>query len=146
MSAVHLRYGHRCRPRDLHVACPRCGSRALAVKPSEHGSGAIVGDLAGTWHLADWSVRCGGCAYRADGLAFEGLPPLYYTFDVGALTVWAWSHAHLEMLGLFLSGRSVAQHPLWWMQTYVPGEWKKKRHRSALGRAIQARQSAALGG
>lgn len=121
---AHVRYGHRCRPRDLEVACPRCGALATAKKASESSEPSLIGDMSPSWSLEDWKVACTACLHRASGLAYDHLPACYWTFDVGRIRVWAWNREHLEFLGRYLRGDSAESEPYAWLGTYVPGEWK----------------------
>ena len=134
----HARYDHRCRARDLHVRCPRCHGRALATKDSEQGQSVLISELAGTWDVADWQVRCDSCPYRTSGLAFEALPALFYRLAAGGVELWAYNRDHLEMLGRFLEGRDVDHHPYGWLDTYAHKDWLTKKNRSALARAVGA--------
>jgi len=111
-----VRYGHDSRARDLEVVCPRCGGRARAFKPSEEKGGVIVGDLSPAWNVADWRVSCVACPYRADGVAYQTLPELFWQFAVGRTHVWAWNRDHLTFLATYLDGDETAvNHPYGWL-------------------------------
>ena len=134
----HVRYGHRCRARDLHVLCPRCGERALAQKNSEREMGVLIGDLSGTWDLSDWRVQCDSCLYRSIDVAYEELPKFYYRVEARGVELWAWNRDHLAMLLMVLEDQSVENHPFGWLATYARREWLLKRNRVGLARAIRA--------
>jgi hypothetical protein len=128
-GSTHVRYGHACRPRDLDVACPRCGARAQASKISERNSPPIVGDLSPSWNESDWIVVCTACPYRAADLGYERLPPLFWTTRVGDLEVWAWNRDHLVFLNKFLNGEPTDRDAYGWFGAYVPGVWQRQRAR-----------------
>ena len=123
---THVRYGHNHRPTQIHVRCPRCGSLALALKPSESDMGIATGDVSGTWHLADWTVACSRCPLRLAGLAYESLPPLFFEID----GIFAWNRDHLHFLSLHISGHDTAQHPYRFFTTYIRGEWLRDKNRT----------------
>lgn len=134
---AHSRYGHRCRPRDLHVRCPRCRERALACKDSEVGAGVLIGDRSPTWNLEDWRVTCESCLYRASEVEGDSLPDLYYVLSLGIGTFWAWNRDHLDMLHRLLDGESVAGDPYEWMATYAKRKWLLLKNRPRIVRAIE---------
>jgi hypothetical protein len=79
-SLTHVRYGHSSRPRLIEVVCPYCGGLAQASKPSESDfRSEIVSDLSPTFHIDDWIVKCLSCPKKIDGIAYEKLPPLFYS-------------------------------------------------------------------
>ena len=132
---THVQYGHSCRPRDIEVRCPRCGALAIARKPSEAGGREIVGDLSPSWALDDWEIVCLGCPFRTAGLAYDVLPTLFWTFEVGRLVVWAWNREHLAFIRRHLIGESTPTERYAWLGTYIPGDWKASAQRVA--RAIE---------
>lgn len=135
----HVLYGHRCRPRDIEVSCPRCGHLARARKKSEENERHfhLVGDLSPNWFLNDWTIRCTDCVYRAEDVAYDDLPARYWTFDVGDLVVWAWNRDHLVFLSKYLNGEDTTRDPYGWLGAYVHGAWKQDGARIAT--AIAAR-------
>ena len=134
----HILYVHRRRARELDVSCPRCGSVAQASKTSETDLGDLVAESV-SWHLDDWSVVCGSCPARQCGLAFGGLPPLYWQVDASSEVVWAWNRDHLQMLAGLLSGEPIDESPYAPLKTYVPKRWLSRRR--ALAKVIRRRLS-----
>lgn len=130
-SSTHVRYGHSCRPRDLDVQCPSCGHRALANKVSERNESTLIGDMSPGWNVADWTISCLSCAYRAHDVAYDHLPKLFWDFTVGDIGVWAWNRDHLAFLAKYLSGDRTSDDPYAWLGTYVPGDWQRIGRRIA---------------
>lgn len=138
---THVRYGHGCRARDLEVVCPRCSALAKAHKPSEKDESLVVGDLSPSWGLADWVVVCSGCPFRAANLRYRDLPPCYWCFDVGSISVWAWNRDHLVFIRRYLQDQAHRDDPFAWLGAYVPGEWKANADRvcKAIANAVERR-------
>ena len=136
----HVRYGHRCRPRDLEVRCPRCGDLATARKPSEACEKQLIGDLSPSWTLDDWEVACRKCTFRAGALSYDALPACFWCFDVGRFTVWAWNREHFAFIRRYLLGQADDSGPYAWLGTYVPGEWKANAQ--LVAKAIEKRLDA----
>lgn len=125
-GVTHVRYGHKCRPTVLDVCCTRCGGRASARKPSESEMGVIVGDTCGTWHLADWMIRCVSCPLRVTGLSYSDLPALYYEED----GFYAWNRDHLLFLADSFHGHDTSGNPYGVLGTYIKGEWLRHKKKS----------------
>lgn len=130
---THVRYGHAHRPREMEVRCPRCGGLARARKASEVDSRLSVMDIGSPgWNLEDWEVACTACPHRAAGLAYEALPDLYWSFEIGESCVWGWNREHLAFVRRCLLGRPEREEPYAWYEAYVPREWKKDAKRIAV--------------
>lgn len=129
----HARYEHTSRPARLHVACPRCEARCEAFKESEPEPGGRGSEA--LYALSDWVVTCSRCTFRARGLSYEDLPALYYQTDT--LGLWAWNREQLTMLLRVIEGRSVEGHPYRLYATYVKREWRLKRYRRRLVKAVK---------
>ena len=120
---AHVRYGHACRPRLLEVACPRCSALAIASKPSEKDA-VLVGDLSPSWRVDDWTLACQTCPYRAGDLSYQALPPRYWSFEVGDMTIWGWNREHLDFVRRCLLQQAQDSDPYAWLGNYIPGDWK----------------------
>ena len=148
---THVRYAHRARPTRVDVVCPACGERAEARLGCPDGVGAgtsaVVGDLSPEWSAGGWSTTCLSCPKRLSGTTYEGLPPLYWRFEVGDCAVWAWNRAHLAFLLRVVSGvggagqggagQGGAGEAYGWLATYVPGAWKSRRNAPRIAAAIR---------
>ena len=96
----HIRYDHKSRPKILDVACPSCGSKAIASKPSEESlEGVVVADLSPSFPINDWQIRCVECTYRKSGVAYNNLPALY--FSGGSFDTWAWNSDHAACISSY---------------------------------------------
>ncbi|MDO4724294.1 MAG: hypothetical protein Q4A97_05980 [Comamonadaceae bacterium] len=135
-GASHVRYDHRQRPAQLDVRCPRCGQRALAAPPpalldsmpNAMPGAHIAADGNALWNQP-FELRCTACPYRAQGLAYAQLPPLFHQISVGGRTLWAWNGGHLDMIAQALQGRDVRRHPYGFFATYLQRgwlQWRKK--------------------
>ena len=130
-GSSHARYDHRSRPRVLHVVCPKCSQQAEAAKESELEMGHVIGDLAGTWELLDWTIKCHHCPYRLNAAAYSELPQPYYRVTVRGFELWAWNRDHFDMLLRLLNRESITNHPYAWFATYAHRDWLRDRNRSA---------------
>lgn len=130
-SLTHTKYGHKSRPKKLHVSCPSCGALAEGSKPSESsGAGIMVSDLSPSFNVNDWEVVCFSCPLRLKGLSYEDLPRLFFTSDI--LDVWAWNLDHAKCVIKYLSNEDTAKNPYNWFMAYVSGNWKKKSKKTVL--------------
>ncbi|RRD67565.1 hypothetical protein EII19_05520 [Comamonadaceae bacterium OH2310_COT-174] len=131
-GASHVRYDHRQRPAQLDVRCPRCGQRALATPPpallDAMPDVRIAADGNALWDQP-FDLRCTACLYRAQGVAYAQLPPLFHQISVGGRTLWAWNSEHLDMIAQALQGRDVRRHPYGFFATYIQRGWMQWRHK-----------------
>ena len=128
----HVRYDHSSRPRVLDVVCPKCRSRATSYKDSELEKGHLIGDLAGTWHLEDWNIKCLSCSFRKSNTKYTQLPPPYYKVTARDIELWAFNHDHFLMLLRLLDGEDIAGEPYEWFATYAHRDWLKTSNRERL--------------
>jgi hypothetical protein len=88
--------------------------------------GAIVGDLAHTWHIDDWIIQCVSCPKRLTGLSYNNLPPLYYEED----GIFAWNRDHLLFIADSLYGRDISGNPYVFLRAYIHGDWLRHKKKS----------------
>lgn len=134
---THVRYAHGSRPTRIDVACPACGELAVSRLQNSEELAAVLGDLHPAWRVGGFDTTCLSCPNRLRSVTLEQLPPLYWRFDVGDLSVWAWNRDHLTFLLRLLSGEECRDNPYAWLETYVPGAWKSKRNAPRVARAIR---------
>ena len=127
-GSAHVRYGHDCRPKKLHLSCPKCGSLADAEKPSEKKMQPLIGDLSPSWCIDDWQIVCRSCFYRKEQLGNHDLPGLFYSDD--QTDIWSWNKDHLLCILACLKGENLPFREYDWLMTYVRGTWKGNRQSS----------------
>lgn len=129
-GASHVRYDHRQRPARLEVCCPRCGQRALAAPPDAMlvalPHAPIAAECNSLWDQP-FELRCTACLYRAQGVPYTQLPPLFHQISIGGRTLWAWNSQHLDMIAQALQGRDVRRHPYGFFAAYIQRGWMQWR-------------------
>jgi hypothetical protein len=138
MGYSHVRYDHCSRPRVLHVVCPKCAGCTTATKASESDDSHLIGDLSGTWGLADWVAKCIRCDYRDQGLSYERLTDPYYRVEAAGVELWAWNRDHFAMLLRLLRGEDIKGDPYEWFATYAHRQWLKRSNRRRLASKMEA--------
>ncbi len=129
-GVCHIRYGHQCRPRVLHVRCPRCHHCACADKVSEMFlNDTLIGDISPSWSIPDdWQITCYSCGYRRHHLHYDDLPPLYY--QDGITLLWAWNRDHLHAQIAELNGTLTKSNPYHYLMSYMPTSWTQRKDRT----------------
>ena len=122
----HSRYDHRQRPAQLEVCCPRCGQRTLATPAGATADVHISSDSNSLWDQP-FALCCTACLYRAQGVPYEHLPPLFHQISVGGRTLWAWNSGHLDMIALALQGQDVRRHPYGFFAADIHRGWMQWR-------------------
>jgi hypothetical protein len=72
-------------------------------------------------------------------VSYDDLPGSYYDVVAGGARIWAWNFDHLTMLVDLLDGQRVDGHVYESLATYAHGEWKARKHRSRLAKALRKR-------
>ena len=93
--------------------------------------GNLIGDMSFTWHLADWSVVCHKCSYRASSAGFNDLPSPFFRVVTRGSELWAWNRDHFYMLLRLLNHESISGDPYEWFATYAHGDWLRENCRRA---------------
>lgn len=138
-GACHVRYGHRSRPTEIDMVCPKCGLRAVASLVSDEPLGTVVGDGNPASWEDRWAVACTQCTYRASSVPGVDVTPFFWEFEAAGCRVWAWNEGHLQMLASVLHGEKTAGRPYHWFRSYVRREWLLKRNRLRIAKEIAKR-------